>query len=101
MLAPWVTASNVPGPFHLTLLGERVMSHDEVNHVWPSYDFFKGKGYAHNPVTHGPFQFHVVALSYFLFGDNDFPSRIPAASSTTNCNDWMICSPECCARRGR
>nr|HMN62521.1 glycosyltransferase family 39 protein [Anaerolinea sp.] len=66
-----------------TLLGERVMSHDEVNHVWPSYDFFKGKGYAHNPVTHGPFQFHVVALSYFLFGDNDFTSRIPAATLST------------------
>ncbi len=66
-----------------TLLGERVMSYDEVNHVWPSYDFFKGKGYAHNPVTHGPFQFHVVALSYFLFGDSDFSSRIPAAAFST------------------
>ncbi len=65
------------------MLGERVMSHDEVNHVWPSYDFFKGKGYTHNPVTHGPFQFHVVALSYFLFGDNDFTSRIPAAAFST------------------
>jgi predicted membrane-bound mannosyltransferase len=66
-----------------TMLGERVMSHDEVNHVWPSYDFFKGKGYAHNPITHGPFQFHAVALSYFLFGDSDFTSRIPAAAFST------------------
>lgn len=65
------------------MLGERVMSHDEVNHVWPSYDFFKGKGYAHNPVTHGPFQFHIIALSYFLFGDSDFTSRIPAALFST------------------
>ncbi|RPJ52315.1 MAG: hypothetical protein EHM21_00505 [Chloroflexi bacterium] len=62
-----------------TILGERVMSHDEVNHVVPSYDLFQGRGYRHDPVTHGPFQFHVVALSYFLFGDNDFTSRIPAA----------------------
>lgn len=61
-------------------LGDRVMSHDEVNHVWPSYDYFVGKGYTHNPVTHGPFQFHIIALSYFLFGDNDFTSRIPAAT---------------------
>jgi uncharacterized protein (TIGR03663 family) len=61
------------------MLGERVMSHDEVNHVVPSYDLFQGKGYRHDPVTHGPFQFHVVALSYFLFGDNDFTSRVPAA----------------------
>lgn len=61
------------------LLGERVMSHDEVNHVVPSYELYQGRGYRHDPVTHGPFQFHVVALSYFLFGDSDFSSRIPAA----------------------
>ena len=60
-------------------LGVRVMSHDEVNHVVPSYDLFQGRGYRHDPVTHGPFQFHVVALSYFLFGDNDTSSRTPAA----------------------
>jgi predicted membrane-bound mannosyltransferase/sugar lactone lactonase YvrE len=66
-----------------TILGERVMSHDEVNHVWPSYDYFKGKGYTHNPITHGPFQFHIVALSYFVFGDSDFSSRIPAATFST------------------
>jgi predicted membrane-bound mannosyltransferase/DNA-binding beta-propeller fold protein YncE len=63
-----------------TLLGERVMSHDEVNHVVPSYDLYQGRGYRHDPVTHGPFQFHIVALSYFLFGDSDFTSRVPAAT---------------------
>lgn len=57
----------------------RVMSHDEVNHVVPSYDLFTGKGYRHDPVTHGPFQFHIVATSYFILGDSDFSSRIPAA----------------------
>ena len=62
------------------MLGERVMSHDEVNHVVPSYDLFQGRGYSHDPVTHGPFQFHIVALSYFMFGDNDFSARIPAAT---------------------
>lgn len=61
------------------LLGNRVMSHDEVNHVVPAYNLYKGMGYAHDPVTHGPFQFHVLALAYFLFGDNDFASRVPAA----------------------
>ncbi|MEJ5314307.1 MULTISPECIES: glycosyltransferase family 39 protein [Anaerolinea] len=65
------------------MLGERVMSHDEVNHVWPSHDLFMGRGYAHNPVTHGPFQFHIVAFTYFLFGDNDFTSRVPAALFST------------------
>jgi len=60
-------------------LGDRVMSHDEVNHVVPSYDFYTGVGYQHNPVSHGPLQFHLIAFSYFLFGDTDFTSRIPHA----------------------
>ncbi len=60
-------------------LGWRVMSHDEVNHVVPSYSFYQGSGYSHDPVTHGPLQFHLVAASYYLFGDSDFTSRFPAA----------------------
>jgi predicted membrane-bound mannosyltransferase/DNA-binding beta-propeller fold protein YncE len=60
-------------------LGDRVMSHDEVNHVVPSFDLFTGRGYRHDPVTHGPLQFHLMALSYFLFGDSDFSSRLPHA----------------------
>jgi len=63
----------------LTNLGIRVMSHDEVNHVVPAFDLFSGRGYRHDPVTHGPFQFPLMALSYFLFGDNDFTSRLPHA----------------------
>ena len=59
-------------------VGLRVMSHDEVNHVVPSFNLYSGLGYQHDPVTHGPFQFHVVALSYFLLGDSDFSSRVPA-----------------------
>ena len=60
-------------------LDARVMSHDEVNHVVPSFDLYTGVGYPQNPVTHGPLQFHLMALSYFLFGDNDFTSRLPHA----------------------
>jgi predicted membrane-bound mannosyltransferase/DNA-binding beta-propeller fold protein YncE len=60
-------------------LGDRVMSHDEVNHVVPAFDLFTGRGYRHDPVTHGPFQFHLMALSFFLFGDNDFTARLPHA----------------------
>ena len=63
----------------LTGLGDRVMSHDEVNHVVPSWQYFTGSTYRHDPVTHGPLQFHLIALSYFLLGDNDFSSRLPAA----------------------
>ncbi len=63
----------------LTGLGERVMSHDEVNHVVPSWNLSEGKVYQHDPVTHGPLQFHLIALSYFLLGDTDFTSRLPHA----------------------
>lgn len=60
------------------IVDQRVMSHDEVNHVVPAYDLYQGRGYQHNPITHGPFQFHAVALSYFLLGDSDFSARVPA-----------------------
>jgi predicted membrane-bound mannosyltransferase/sugar lactone lactonase YvrE len=60
------------------MLEPRVMSHDETSHTYFSWLFFKGNGYAHDPVTHGPLQFHLVALSYFLFGDSDTTARVPA-----------------------
>lgn len=60
-------------------LGIRVMSHDETSHVYFSWRLYQGDGYQHDPVTHGPLQFHLITLSYFLFGDNDFSARIPAA----------------------
>lgn len=60
-------------------LESRVMSHDETSHVYFAWLFNQGRGYSHDPVTHGPLQFHLVALSYFMFGDNDFTARIPAA----------------------
>jgi predicted membrane-bound mannosyltransferase/DNA-binding beta-propeller fold protein YncE len=60
-------------------LGNRVMSHDEVSHVYFSWLLYTGQGYQHDPVTHGPLQFHLIALSYFLFNDTDFTARIPAA----------------------
>ena len=60
-------------------LEARVMSHDENSHVYFSWQLYRGLNYVHDPVTHGPFQFHMVALSYFLFGDNDLTARIPSA----------------------
>jgi len=59
-------------------LESRVMSHDETSHTYFSWLLETGKGYQHDPVTHGPFQFHIVGLSYFLFGDSDTSARIPA-----------------------
>lgn len=60
-------------------LGTRVMSHDETSHVYFSWLFEQGRDYSHDPVTHGPLQFHLVAFSFFMFGDNDFTARLPVA----------------------
>ena len=60
-------------------LGARVISHDETSHVYYAWRLFRGMGYSHDPITHGPFQFHFLALVYFLLGDSDFTARIPAA----------------------
>ncbi len=61
-------------------LGARSMSHDEVNAVVGAYSLYQGQGYHYDPITHGPLLYHLMALSYFLFGDSDFTSRIPAAA---------------------
>ncbi len=60
-------------------LGTRVMSHDESLHTYFSWLLYRGQGYQHTPMMHGPWQFHWIALSYFLFGVSDFTARIPAA----------------------
>ncbi len=59
-------------------LGTRAMSHDESLHTYFSWLLYKGDGYQHNPMMHGPFQFHLLAFTYFLFGVSDFTARIPA-----------------------
>jgi uncharacterized protein (TIGR03663 family) len=60
-------------------LGLRVMSHDESLHAYFSWLYSKGQGYQHTPMMHGPLQFHLLALIFTIFGDNDFIARIPAA----------------------
>ncbi|MEW5958315.1 MAG: flippase activity-associated protein Agl23 [Chloroflexota bacterium] len=60
-------------------LGARVMSHDESLHTLYSWNLYAGKGYQHDPLMHGPSLFHITALMYFLFGDNDFTARLGPA----------------------
>lgn len=60
-------------------LGQRVMSHDESLHTYFSWEYYQGRGYKHDPMMHGPLQFHLLALTYFLFGVNDFTARLPHA----------------------
>ena len=60
-------------------LGAMTITFDEVNHVVPSFSLYSGNGFKVDPLSHGPIQIHMMALSYALFGDNDFTTRIPAA----------------------
>jgi uncharacterized protein (TIGR03663 family) len=70
-------------------LGTRVMSHDESLHTYFSWLLYKGQGYQHSPMMHGPYQFHFLALVYYLFGVSDFTARIPAAVSSIAAV-WMV-----------
>ena len=70
-------------------LGSRVMSHDESLHTYFSWLLSQGRGYQHSPMMHGPFQFHSLALVYFLFGASDFTSRIPSALFSIG-TIWMV-----------
>ena len=70
-------------------LEPRVMSHDESLHTYFSWLLYRGQGYQHTPMMHGPFQFHAIALTYFLFGVSDFTARIPAVLANI-ATIWMV-----------
>ncbi|MCB0112148.1 MAG: TIGR03663 family protein, partial [Caldilineaceae bacterium] len=58
-------------------VGTRAMSHDESLHALYSYYLYDNGKYEHNPMMHGPLLFHMDAVAYFLFGDNDTTARLP------------------------
>src|SRR5512134_1557603 len=70
-------------------LESRVMSHDESLHTYFSWLLYRGQGYQHTPMMHGPLQFHMIALTYFLFGVSDFTARIPAVLFSI-ATVWMV-----------
>jgi predicted membrane-bound mannosyltransferase/DNA-binding beta-propeller fold protein YncE len=72
-------------------LEPRVMSHDESLHTYFSWLLYRGQGYQHSPMMHGPLQFHMIALTYFLFGVSDFTARIPAVLFSI-ATVWMVWS---------
>jgi uncharacterized protein (TIGR03663 family) len=58
-------------------LGARALHHDESLHGFYAYDIFQGRGFEHDPLLHGPFQFFGTALTYFLAGGaSDYTVRI-------------------------
>ncbi|MBI4321284.1 MAG: TIGR03663 family protein [Chloroflexi bacterium] len=60
-------------------LGTRMLHHDESLHAVYSYYLYVGRGYRHDPMMHGPFQFHAMALGYFLLGVSDATARVMPA----------------------
>ncbi|WP_322511132.1 flippase activity-associated protein Agl23 [Chloroflexus sp.] len=63
----------------LWALGDRALHHDETLHAAYSWYLFSGRGYMHDPLLHGPLLYHLGALIFFLFGDNDTTARLSAA----------------------
>src|SRR5512143_1375183 len=57
-------------------LGSRAYNHDESLHTLYSWYLYQGRGYVHDPMMHGPFQFHLNTLIFFLLGDTDYTGRI-------------------------
>ncbi|MBI2867162.1 MAG: TIGR03663 family protein [Chloroflexi bacterium] len=60
-------------------LGSRALHHDESLHAYYSWNMYQGHGYQHNPLLHGTFMYHFMALVYFIFGASDYTARIAPA----------------------
>lgn len=75
----WVGLLAVALLIRVAALDNRTASHDEAQHAWFAYNLFTGKGYEHNPIYHGPFIYHAMALFYLFFGVGDVAARLPTA----------------------
>ena len=60
-------------------LGGGALHHDETHHANYSWRLFQGLGFIHDPLLHGPFLYHIGALLFFLFGDNNATARLGPA----------------------
>ena len=64
-------------------LGARAMHHDESLHATFAWYLADGRGYRHDPLMHGPLQFHVIAALFKLIGDSEWVTRLfPALAGT-------------------
>lgn len=77
--AGWLAVLALATALRLPDLGTRALHHDEAQHARFSWDLYMGHGYAYNPMLHGPFLYHVVALFYYLFGVSDATARLAPA----------------------
>ncbi len=60
-------------------LANMPLHHDESLYGTYCWRFFKGEGYAYDPMLHGPFMFHFQFILFFLFGISDFSARMGPA----------------------
>lgn len=78
-LVAWVALIITAAVLRFVNLGVRAMSHDESLHTLYAYYLYDAGKYQHNPMMHGPLRYHLTALFYFLFGDNDTTARLGPA----------------------
>ena len=57
-------------------LGGQALHHDESLHAVYSWYLYDGRGYLHNPLMHGPFQFFGTAAIFSVLWDSDFTVRL-------------------------
>ena len=70
-------------------LGPRGIHHDESLHSVYSRNLYVGSGYQHDPMMHGPLQFHLIAAMFWLFGDVDATARL----ASVFCGLFVVMSP--------
>lgn len=58
------------------MLDAMALHHDEGIHALFGWNIYRGYGWVHDAVYHGPLIYHAAALSYFLFGDSDATFRL-------------------------
>ena len=75
-LALYIVLVAIGAILRLWDLGSRMLHHDESLHAVYSYLFYIGRGYEHDPMLHGPFQFHWYAFWQFLLGATDATVRV-------------------------
>jgi hypothetical protein len=70
-------------------LSNRGIHHDESLHAVYGNNLYDGAGYVHDPMMHGPLQFHLIAFIYWLFGSSEMTARMASAF----CGIWVVMAP--------
>lgn len=85
----WVTLLALAIVTRLWDLSNRGIHHDESLHAVYGNNLYSGAGYIHDPMMHGPLQFHLIAFMYWLFGTNEMTARMASAF----CGIWVVMAP--------